>query len=195
MCRPPYPNLALYRMDSVDFAPVSIITGQWVGPKTGLDSAVKGNSLIPTGNRTKFFFCPAGSPVNTLTLLFRPFRLIKFRNNLFLYGDVLLGLCPDTCVEDYNSSAVSGCVFNIFISCQISVACIRLYSIFCMTECASSSVTDVDCYVIISRKRIDLFSECSRHSYAGGKLKHTYTGISQKIELLIVSAMKNFSPT
>jgi hypothetical protein len=46
-----------------------------------------------------------------------------------------------------------------------------------MNEGASSSVSDVDCYVII-RKLLALFSTFFRYSYVGGKFRHKKLSLS-----------------
>jgi hypothetical protein len=52
------------------------------------------------------------------------------------------------------------------------ISLMLLYSIYYENESVSSSVSDVDRYVII-RKLLDPFSTYFQYSYAGGKFKHT----------------------
>jgi hypothetical protein len=59
---------------------------------------------------------------------------------------------------------------------NLSASLVRLYSIYCVNKGASSSVSDVERYVII-RKLLDSLFDIFRYSCASGKFKHTYTGL------------------
>lgn len=63
------------------FPPVSIVTGELAGPQAGRNAVEKGKFSYPYRESNQIPLFPAGSPITTLTVLFRP---IEFHNNVFL---------------------------------------------------------------------------------------------------------------